>query len=380
MSAAGDGELRRRLRAPTPAEQATAAAIVATHLAPSPVLATCLAAGTASPGPDPTSSDPHPEVATSDRRRSGGTGGTDGAGGGDWLVLESMQPTGSFKVRGALAALSSLPPERTAVAASAGNHALGLAWAARRLDRAVVLVTAETASPAKLAALAALAGAPGARIELVRHGDGYDAAEAHARRLAGQPGCSYLSAYSDYAVIAGAASIGAELDASFGRDRPLSVYTPLGGGGLASGLALWAGRRPGTRLVAAEAAASPAVGRAVAAGRRVAVEVGTTLADGLAGNLEEGGPTADILAAGVAAGVVEIVDVDEPALAAAIRWLFDAHGLVAEGAAAAALAAALADTGEQTRPAGGDGPTGARVVLVTGRNISTGLYASILAG
>jgi threonine dehydratase len=283
-----------------------------------------------------------------------------------------MQPTGSFKVRGAVAALRTLTPGRRAVSASAGNHALGMAWAATRLGVPVTVVTPGNASPAKLAALDRFTRLPSSPVTLLRHGVSYDQAEVYARGLvATDPASIYVSAYSDYAVIAGASTAGRELEATSPPDEPVTVVACLGGGGLASGLALWAAARGRTRLVAAESAASRAVSSAVSAGQRVEVTVGPTIADGLTGNLEEGSPTPAILAEAVARETASIVAVTDDELGAAMRWLYVNHGLVAEGAGAAAVAAVLA---------GRVHVTGRLVVLVTGRNVTTETYAQVLTG
>jgi threonine dehydratase len=108
----------------------------------------------------------------------------------------------------------------------------------------------------------------------------------------------------------------------------------------------------------------------VAAGHRVEVTVGATIADGLAGNLEVGGPTPEIMGEAVAAGRAEIVSVTDDQLRTAIRWLYRAHGLVVEGAGAAAVAAVLA---------GRVRAVGRLVVLVTGRNITAETYAEVIS-
>ncbi|UMG92917.1 pyridoxal-phosphate dependent enzyme [Nocardioides sp. TF02-7] len=112
------------------------------------------------------------------------------------LKLETGQPTGSFKVRGALAALAAVGRGTPVVTASAGNHALGVAYAASRLGLRATVVTASTASPAKVAAIRRRG------VELVQVGTTYDDAEAHALDLAAR-GAHYVSAYNDPAVIAG---------------------------------------------------------------------------------------------------------------------------------------------------------------------------------
>lgn len=292
-----------------------------------------------------------------------------------WLKVETLQPTGAFKVRGALAALRTLPAGTRAVSASAGNHALGMAWASNETGVPVTVVTPQNASAAKITVLEAMTRRPGSQVTLTQHGLSYDEAETYARGLAAtDPDACYVSAYSDYAVIAGQATVGRELDRTFPPDEPLTVVAPLGGGGLASGLALWAGPRPHTHIVAVEAERSMAASTAAAAGRIVPVTVGDTIADGLAGNLEPGSPTPAVLGEGAEAGRVGFAAVSEEELGAAVRWLFRAHGLVAEGAGAAGVAAVLAG-----KPAtSGVSPSAPLVVLITGRNITAERYARIL--
>ncbi|MEA2170029.1 MAG: threonine dehydratase [Solirubrobacteraceae bacterium] len=282
-------------------------------------------------------------------------------GDGVWLKLESLQPTGSFKVRGAITALAALPADAEVVTASAGNHGLGIAWAATALGRRATVVVPETASPAKLGALERF------DVCLIRHGPGYDEAEAHALSLA-ERGAIYVSPYNDTRVIAGQSTIGRELDEQLGPsgDGPVTVVTPLGGGGLASGLGLWASARGDVRVVAAETEASRAFALALEAGRIAPFEPGPTLADGLGGNLEPGSVTFEL----VRDYVDTVVSVSEPEIEDAVRFMVTAAGLVLEGAAAAAVAAV------RSGRAGADG--GPLVVVVTGRNIAPARLAEML--
>ncbi|MFI1382138.1 pyridoxal-phosphate dependent enzyme [Embleya sp. NPDC020886] len=268
--------------------------------------------------------------------------------GGGLLKLETTQPTGSFKVRGALSALAALPPGTPAVTASAGNHGLAMAWAAQRIGAEATVVVSTRASAAKVDRIAAYP------VGLVRHGDGFDDAEAHALGLPGH----YVSAYNDPAVIAGQATIGRELDAQ--TVGPLTVVVPVGGGGLAAGLSLWARARGDVRVVGVESAASLAVSHAVRVGRVARIEIGETIADGVRGGIEPGCVTPEILA-----GQAELTCATEDELRAAMRWLYREHGLVAEGAGALAVAAVLA--GKVT-------VTGRLVVALTGRNVTVPTY------
>jgi threonine dehydratase len=318
----GAVEGTRAVAEPTEADLERARVVVAAHLRPTPVVGLELPGG-------------HGEVLAK---------------------LESLQPTGSFKVRGALAAMAAYDaPGARVVAASAGNHALGVVFASGCLGVPATVVVPETASPAKLSALRRLGA------DLVRHGDGYDQAERRALRLASD-GAVYVSAYNDPHVIAGQATCAWELAGQVPGE--MTVVVPAGGGGLLAGVALWAAGRPDVSVVGVEAAASRALSAAVAAGRIVAVPVGATLADGLAGNLEQGSVTPALVA-----GRVRFAAVSEAEIEAAVRFLALDCGLVVEGAGAVGVAALLA----------GRVPAAGRVVaLVTGRNLAQATLARIL--
>lgn len=268
-----------------------------------------------------------------------------------WLKLESMQPTGAFKVRGALVALSALGNGQRIVTASAGNHALGVAWASQKLEIPATIVVAETASPLKIGKLRALGA------DLVLHGASYDEAEAHALQLAGQ-GAYYLSPYNDTQVIAGQSTV---LDSILHQlpvtTEPFTIVVPVGGGGLLAGMATRL-RELGQghiTLIGVEAGASRAVSASVQAGRIVEVPVGETLAEGLAGNVEAGSVTVDV----IREQRIPMIAVSEEEIHAALRELFHLHGIVAEGSAAAAYAAMQLIETEQ--------PV---VGVITGRNIA----------
>jgi threonine dehydratase len=166
-----------------------------------------------------------------------------------FLKVETALPTASFKPRGTLPALGALGPGTTAIVASAGNAALGMAWAARHLARPLIVVVPETASGAKLAKLRRQP------ITMLRAGRSFDEAEAAALRLAAKGRGRYVSSYNDTHLIAGYATLGHELA---DIPPPATVVCPVGGGGLISGLCMWARAHPHVRIVSAEAAASRA--------------------------------------------------------------------------------------------------------------------------
>lgn len=278
-----------------------------------------------------------------------------------WLKLESLQPTHSFKVRGAFTALraGAATCAGGVVTASAGNHGAAMAWACARDGVALTVFVPREAPRAKLVRIAA----SGARLQSVA-GD-YDAAERRGREFAAAHGLPFISPYNDPHVIAGAGTIVGEVLAQVPATREIVV--PLGGGGLASGAALAVrGTRPLPRLVAAEPAASPAFTTALRAGAIVPIEVGETIADGLAGNIEPGSLTFDL----VRQSGVCVVTVPEPAIRKAVADLLREEHLVAEGAAAAAVAAvaarAAAGTPEVT------------VVVLTGSNIDERRLAALI--
>ena len=284
------------------------------------------------------------------------------------LKLETLQPTGAFKVRGALAAMARIPAGSKVLAASAGNHALGIAWAASQTGTAATVIVAETASAAKQRKLATFP------IELVRHGETYDEAEAYAVELAGHlpDGTVFISPYNDPHVIAGQGTVLDEIVMQAAPSTALTVYVPIGGGGLLAGVALRAAelRQEGhdIRLVGVEAAASPAVSSTIAAGGTTTIEVGDTVADGLAGNIEPGSITAPI----IAEHVDRIVQVSERDIRHAMRALLFAAGVLAEGSGAASVAAAIAAERDQAE----DRLT---VAIVSGRNVTRDVLIGVLA-
>jgi threonine dehydratase len=261
------------------------------------------------------------------------------------LKLETLQPTGSFKVRGALAALTALERAEHVVAASAGNHGLAIAWAAQRLGFDATVVVAETASPAKIDAIRRFPAM------LVVHGDGYDAAERHALSLEGR----YVSPYNDREVIAGAGTVGLELG------EPDTIVVPVGGGGLIGGVGL----ATAARVIGVVPAAFPAMRAALDAGALVEIDGGDTIADGLHGNIEPGSVTFELVR-DRAAGVVTV---SEDAIEDAMRFLAREHGLVTEGAGAAAVAALRS---------GAAAAEGRSVAIVSGRNVTLERFARIL--
>lgn len=286
------------------------------------------------------------------------------------LALETHQPTGSFKVRGATWASLRLAgrdrtagtparPNATLVTASAGNHGIALAHAASALGLHLVVFTPADAPLTKRRAIAGLGA------DLRDEAASYDDAERLALAHAARTGAHYVSPYNDPDVIAGAGTLGLEIL----EDAPETgtVLVPVGGGGLASGVALAVkALLPDVRVVGVEAAGNPAFTTALPAGRIVAFDPQPTVADGLAGNLEPGSITFDI----VRRLVDEVVTVGEDAILAAMRRLVFEQHVVAEGAGAVAVAALIA---RAVRPDGR--PV---VAIVSGANVDRETLAAAL--
>jgi threonine dehydratase len=278
------------------------------------------------------------------------------------LKVETFQPTGSFKVRGGLAAVSTTladEPGREVVGASAGNHGLGLAYAAAVLKARVTVIVPRLASAAKVSALQQF------DVRLVLHGEGYSEAEAHALDLAAREGSRYVSPYNDPDVIAGQGTIAREL-----LDQVPNLGTvvvPVGGGGLVAGVSLGLAGS-GVRVVGVESEASPSMSAAVAAGGLVPITVEPTLADGLAGNLELGSITVDI----ALENHLEILTVSEADIRSAMAFAAHKMGLVLEGAGAVGVAAARAGL-LPPDPSGRE-----TIILLTGRNVAPALIDEVL--
>ncbi len=286
---------------------------------------------------------------------------SDAVGGEIWLKLETQHPTGSFKERGALNKLLTLNPnERGAgvVAMSAGNHAQGVAYHARRLGIPATIVMPEGTPFTKIDRTESL----GATVVL--EGDSLIAARRAADALANDKGLVPVHPYDDPAVIAGQGTIALEMLA----DQPEldTLIVPIGGGGLISGIAVAAkALRPQIEIVGVQSALYPAMVDALNGKPPDTAAAGATLAEGIAVK-EPGQLTRRV----VAALVADILLADDTQIEAAIEHLVDREKLVVEGAGAAGVAALLANP-KRFR--------GKRVgIVITGGNIDARLLASVL--
>jgi threonine dehydratase len=277
------------------------------------------------------------------------------------LKLEAVQPTSSYKIRGAFNAALRIR-ERGGdaprlVTASAGNHGRALAFAARSLGLPLTVFIAADAPRAKVDAIRAAGAA-------LRECRDYDEAERQAKAHAATGAGVFISPYSHPDVIAGAGTIGLELLHDL---RALdAIVVPVGGGGLISGIAIAVkALSPATRIVGVEVAASCPFTKSLAAGRLVTIDVGPSLADGLTGNLDPDTITLDI----VRALVDEIVTVDETILRGALAGVVTHEHVLIEGAAAAGPAAILGGRFEVR---------GKVAVILTGANIDADKLVEVL--
>jgi threonine dehydratase len=279
-----------------------------------------------------------------------------------YLKLENLQMTGSYKERGALNKLQSLSDAERArglIAASAGNHAQGVAYHAGRLGVAATIVMPETTPIMKVANTRA----HGARIVL--HGSSYDEAYAEARRLEQVEGLTFVHPFDDPAVIAGQGTVGLEILEQVPDVE--AVVVPVGGGGLVSGIGVAAKTlRPSVRVIGVETEVLPSMLAAVEAGKPVTLEPATSLADGIA--VKRAG---DLTCEHVKQYVDEIVTVSEEEIASAILYLLEKEKTVVEGAGAVAAAALM-----QRRVRGLEGKR--TVAVVSGGNIDVNLVARII--
>jgi threonine dehydratase len=249
-----------------------------------------------------------------------------------YLKLENLQMTGSFKERGALNRIATLTPEQAArgvVAASAGNHAQGVAYhATKRGIRALIVMPLATP-------LVKVTATRGFGADVVLHGANYDEACEEATRLCAAEGMTFIHPFDDAVVMAGQGTIGLELLEQVPRLE--AVVVPIGGGGLIGGIACAIKEsRPEIRVIGVQTSRLPSMVAARLAGHPVTVEPATTIADGIA--VRRAG---DVTLPVVERYVDEIVTVDEDEIASAILVLLEREKTLAEGAGATALAALL---------------------------------------
>jgi threonine dehydratase len=279
-----------------------------------------------------------------------------------WCKLDYLQRTGSFKERGARNALLRLTAEqrsRGVVAASAGNHALGVAYHGSLLGVPVTVVMPRFAPLIKVTNCRAL----GATIVL--HGNDVVEARGHAVELAQRDGLAFIHPFDDADVVAGQGTMGLEILEQAPDIE--AVIVPVGGGGLIAGIGtVMKARAPQVRVIGVEPEAAASLTAALAARRPIPVTLSPTLADGLAVSC-----VGDIPFASDVRVVDRVVTVDEAAIALAILRLIELEKSVVEGAGATPLAALIAGKLPEL--------AGRKVVLtLCGGNIDTNMLGRVL--
>jgi threonine dehydratase len=279
-----------------------------------------------------------------------------------YLKLENMQKTGSFKIRGATYKLHVLGKKAISggvIAASAGNHAQGVALAAGNLKIPSTIVMPETVSIAKQEATASYGG------NVVIHGQNVGESLEKAKEIASSRGMMFIHPFDDMEVITGQGTIGLEIMKQI--QEPDLILVPVGGGGLISGIALAVKMlRPETKIIGVQSEACPSAKHALSAGKPVHKDANLSIADGISVS-QVGNIPCDILKC----LVDDIVLVDEEHIAAAMLLLLESKKILVEGAGAVCLAALMS---RAIVP-----PRGSKVVLlVSGGNVDSQLLGRIM--
>lgn len=281
------------------------------------------------------------------------------AGGDVYLKLENEQITGSFKLRGAMNALGALSPEQRAqgvVASSAGNHGMGVAYAAKALGINAKIYVPRTAPDVKKAGIRSLGA------ELDDSQPDYDAAMDAAKAFGAKTNKKYINPCLGDELLAGQGTVALEILEELPEVRSLAVN--VGGGGLLGGCASLVRReRPDVRIYGAQSVNTAAMSKSLKANRVVDIESVPTLADGLAGQIDD-----DALDIGKHA-LDDLVLLSEAEIAAAIAWFAKKHNTRVEGAGACAAGAVLL---KKIRP---ETPC---AVVVSGGNIDDQKWKSIV--
>ena len=248
------------------------------------------------------------------------------------LKAEVFQRTGSYKIRGPLNKFAHLSEEqrrRGVICSSAGNHAQGVALAAKLNDMRAVVVMAENATPSKIEATR------GYGAEVVLHGMIWDEANERAKELCEERGLTYIHPFDDPHLIAGQGTLGLEIYEDFPEAEV--VVVPIGGGGLISGVSMaLKGLNPRVRVIGVESSGAPAMKLSIESGHLVTLDKVDCIIDGLKVK-RVGEHTFDA----VRQFVDEIVALPDAQIFEAIIWIMSHCKLVVEGAAAASVAAVL---------------------------------------
>jgi len=278
-----------------------------------------------------------------------------------YMKLENMQPIGSFKIRGATYKISKLSAEERArgvIAASAGNHAQGVAWGSRKLGTTALIVMPKGAPLVKVQNTKNLGA------EIVLEGETYQEAYAAALKIAEKTGRVFVHAFEDEAVIAGQGVVGLEILEQM--PDPDFIVGSIGGGGLMAGIATAVkALRPQTRLVGCQASGAPVMVRSIQQGKALAFDHVDTFADGIAVSR-----ASEAMRKILAAKLDSVLEADDEAMAIAVLNFMEKAKIIVEGAGALPLAVL-----EQMK----DEIRGKKVVVVvSGGNIDVNLLGRII--
>ncbi len=278
-----------------------------------------------------------------------------------YIKMENLQVTGAYKVRGAfncMLQLSEAQKRAGVIAASAGNHAQGVARAAQKLGLACTIVMPESAPLSKVAATKHYG------VNVVLQGSGYDDACAYAQDLAAKTGATFIHPFNDERIIAGQGTLGLEILEDV---QAAQIVVPIGGGGLASGIATAVKAvNAKVRVIGVEPEKAASMKASVQAGRVVTLASANTIADGIAVK------TPGELTFPICRELLdEIITVDDNEIARAILHLMEKGKIVSEGAGAATVAAVMA----KKIPFMKEGPT---VALLSGGNIDVTVISRII--
>jgi len=282
-----------------------------------------------------------------------------------WLKLESLQPVGAFKIRGAFNMIAQLPKEsleRGVITYSSGNHGQAVALAAKMVGTPAVIVMPTTAPAVKID------GCRSFGAEVIMEGTTSVDRQRRAEHEAQARGLTIVPPFDHKQIIIGQGTMGLEIL----EQRPDlgTVVVPVGGGGMASGVAAAIKlSKPSVRMIAVEPAGAPKMSTSLAAGTPTTLPSSKSIADGLM-NLRPG----DITFAHIRQFVDEVVTVEEDEIARAVAWLFRNARLVAEPSGAVTTAAVAKGAGHI------DPANGAVVAVVSGGNVAPDAFAKYVSG
>jgi threonine dehydratase len=280
-----------------------------------------------------------------------------------FLKLECLQKTGSFKVRGAITKINNIPSDlkkNGVIAASAGNHAQGVAYASSMNHIPCTIVMPQNASPAKISATKSY----GAKVIL--HGNDYDDSSSSIKEMAEKENKTIIPAFEDMDVIAGQGTIGLEIVEDLQSID--EIYIPIGGGGLISGIAVvLKSLKPSIKIIGVESSAFPTMKASILENKITKTQTGYSIADGIAVKTP-GQTTFEI----VKKYVDDIVLIDDLSIVKTMFLLMERSKIVAEPAGAASLAYILSDKKNNSKNKN-------IVSIISGGNVDMYLLGQVVA-